>query len=416
MTEKINQTTGGKFMRLTETITLLATELGSKLLPAANNFLDLAFSLIPVIASMGDLFIVIVTTLSKWQSVLVPTGLAIIAVVTAMRLVTLATVAYAKASAIAQAMAGPKGWAMLAIGALAAAAAVAVITSATEGYTASTRPAAAATSMASARMNELAFATERAAAAAKKMNDANQTIAAGMATMQSNVAATIASVNAFNDALAVSGKHGMVLGNENPLTQAFLEQESGFTSAITAAQNQLDILRGSATQTGLALADMLASGVDPAKVDELKKVYADITKQQEIQDNAEYWKTVKENMSAEALAIQESLMTPEQVLAKYADRMAILKGEGLLTGDEVAAAMADKEKDLGINQPKAMEPVRLAGAQQQGSQEAYSTIVNSIRRDSDPQVKATEAQTKTLVKELKPSPTLPFMVMEKITT
>jgi hypothetical protein len=47
-----------------------------------------------------------------------------------------------------------------------------------------------------------------------------------------------------------------------------------------------------------------------------------------------------------------------------------------------------------------VEP-RLAGAMQAGSQEAYSTIVQAMIRQADPNVKATEKQTRELKKVLK---------------
>ena len=52
---------------------------------------------------------------------------------------------------------------------------------------------------------------------------------------------------------------------------------------------------------------------------------------------------------------------------------------------------------------KKIEP-RLAGAMQAGSQEAYSTIVQAMIRQKDPVVKATQDQTKTLVKAIKSQP------------
>jgi len=64
---------------------------------------------------------------------------------------------------------------------------------------------------------------------------------------------------------------------------------------------------------------------------------------------------------------------------------------------------------------KAFEP-RTAGAMQRGSVEAYSTIVQAMMRNGsqDPNVKATEKQTKELVKALKSNPPVKFSLVDDL--
>jgi hypothetical protein len=69
----------------------------------------------------------------------------------------------------------------------------------------------------------------------------------------------------------------------------------------------------------------------------------------------------------------------------------------LLQGDAIKGTLANW---LGTDAADASKPEsQLAGAMQQGSQEAYSTLVqNMLSRTTDPVVKATKEQTKELIK------------------
>ncbi len=118
MTDRLAKTTGGVFTTMRGEISLLAREMGNVLLPAATMALNVMRGMVAAMKATPRLFVY--------------AGVAVVSFVAAIKAATIAFMAYSKAAAVAQALTGPKGWAAVATGVIAATAAVAALSSVQE--------------------------------------------------------------------------------------------------------------------------------------------------------------------------------------------------------------------------------------------------------------------------------------------
>ena len=160
------------------------------------------------------------------------------------------------------------------------------------------------------------------------------------------------------------------------------------------ATDQLAIMRGEATETGLALGKMLELGVDPAKVAKLQEVLdaqAAITAQA---DAAKFWKSKEDELKAQADAIYAANETPAEKLQKEINRVNDLVKNGFL--DQGAAEKYVQGLQPEEQKAKASDP-QFAGAMQRGSAEAFKTILSSMQART-PELIESKKQTKLLEK------------------
>ncbi|MFN9291863.1 MAG: hypothetical protein ACK6EB_27625, partial [Planctomyces sp.] len=112
-------------------------------------------------------------------------------------------------------------------------------------------------------------------------------------------------------------------------------------------------------------------------------------------------KASAEAAKADAEAIKDALKTPEEKLKEQIAKIKALEGTGLLSAEQSAAAQAKATQDASKTASGGMgQESRFAGAAMRGSGEAFSTILRSMGR-KDPNVAATEKQTKDLVAAMK---------------
>ena len=321
MNEEISQTAAGVFATMQSEVYELAIAMGNVLLPTAKG----------VLAAMRG----ITAVLSNMPEGLVAAATAVIAFVAAVKSVTIALAAYAKAQAIAQGLSGPKGWATLAAGVVAAGAAVAVLNAAEEDYIKTTRDShspmntmagdlAGIAKAAGAAGNALGSAESKLLGLRYQVDDARDPMAAikrEMADFRRELEAELA-------------PHWLEAGVGDTWVNALLESKVGLTGMMQELTDEIAVLGGQATETELALARMASAGVDPKRIGELKALIAErdrLAKQQEAKD---YYKQRQEEMSRAAENVRLAIEDIETTFAREQKRLADLVSAGLLTQAE----------------------------------------------------------------------------------
>ena len=390
------------------TVTKLQAKLGADLTDAFNRvkvatdglFRVVATHLAPAVIMVTNAFAKMVAFSQGYGRAMVMVGTALVAAAAAFKIITLAQMAYAKAAAVAAAFTGPAGWKLLAGATIAAAAGVAAVTVATSGLNAELESIQPSAATAITDIDEIAVASTEAEDRIGRLRDI---VRDGFDSMLTPMQTAQDSINRFRQAVEETN----ALGGQT-LIEKFVEHESGFSSMMQNATDQLAIMRGEATETGLALGKMLELGVDPAKVAKLQEVLdaqAAITAQadnaKKAAEAAEFWKSKENELKAQADAIYAANETPAEKLQKEINRVNDLVKNGVL--DQGAA-----EKYIQGLQPeeqKASDP-QFAGAMQRGSSEAFKTILSASRKS--PELTESMKQTKLLQtiakKDQKPLP------------
>jgi len=374
--------------KLGGTVSKLQAKLGAKLTDAFNRVLVAATGLMRVIGEdLAPVIILVANYLSKsiafsrgYGKAIIFIGTAVVTASVAFKALALSQIAYAKAAAIAKAFSGPKGWAILAGAAVAAAAATAVLTSQTKGIVSDLDNAKNKTAAVATAMDGLANSAEDATNKIDAQKEAINNLKTAMAGMQTPAQRMKESVKEFTATL-VAANQGIVWDN-HPLIQAFRESESGFTSLSGSIKNELAIMRGEATETGLKLQEMLDVGIDPAKVSALRDLFNQRDALTSQKENEQYWKNHEQMMKSQADAIYSAIETPADKLLREQARVDNLVKNGVLT-QEAADKFIEKlnsEMDDGTDgtDGASKKPItKFAGAMQRGSSEALTTILKA---------------------------------------
>ena len=374
--------------KLGGTVSKLQAKLGAKLTDAFNRVLVAATGLMRVIGEhLAPVIILVANYLSKsiafsrgYGKAIIFVGTAVITASLAFKALALSQIAYAKAAAIATAFRGPKGWVILAGAAVAAAAATAVLTSQTKGIVSDLDNAKNKTAAVATAMDGLANSAEDATNKIDAQKEAINNLKTAMAGMQTPAQRMKESVKEFTATL-VAANQGIVWDN-HPLIQAFRESESGFTSLSSSIKNELAIMRGEATETGLKLQEMLDVGIDPAKVSALRDLFNQRDALTSQKENEQYWKNHEQMMKSQADAIYSAIETPADKLLREQARVDNLVKNGVLT-QEAADKFIEKlnsEMDDGTDgtDGASKKPItKFAGAMQRGSSEALTTILKA---------------------------------------
>lgn len=372
----------------------------------------LSKALVPLLNTVAKL----VAEYSDFFAAIAVTAAAVGGVVLAMKAVTLATQAYAKAQAVALALSSPKGWIILAAGLAAAAFATAALTSQFESQNAeSERLQQNLADQANAAKNlpkpqqgksDLDARAERLTEFQKSLDAINTQSAEGQAEAMRRKLAQL------SDDFFVLDKN--VRTNLTPeqfaeYKQAAIDAFTGVGEKTKELQQELSILRGETTAQEIEFQRMLSAGASNSQIEALRQMQAERDKllaqqEEEAKRQADITAAAEQSkaaLEAEVNAIKESLKTPEQKLDERLKRINELGKSGQLNVMEVALAQSQIQKERDAlkqqNAPTAInaEP-RFAGAAMRGSGEAFSTILRSMGR-KDPNVAATEKQTKDLV-------------------
>lgn len=343
MTARISKSTIGTWAAIKDETMLLAKGIGDVLLPTVNIVLN-------VVRGLVGLF-------KGWGKAIALTGVAAFTFAAALTTVIAGLVAYAKAAAVAAAFTGPKGWAMLAGSAIAAGAAVAVVSMATSDLkTAATSTNPPLKTMAG-QFDSISTATDIAATDLKAFADASDTVRQSMDEMKSSATKVRDEVQKFQDALAQSGEVGMVLNTGNPLVQAFAAEKSGYVAMLQDINREIAVLSGNATDAGLRIADMMAAGVDPARLKALQDAVAKRDELVQAKENKEYWKNRQQELQAAADEVKASIQTIEERFALERQRHDQLVQAGLIS-------QTDADKSL----RKIRESMAAGGGKSMGSQ------------------------------------------------
>ena len=380
------------------TVTKLQAKLGAELTDAFNRvkvatdglFRVVATHLAPAVIMVTNAFAKMVAFSQGYGRAMVMVGTALVAAAAAFKIITLAQMAYAKAAAVAAAFTGPAGWKLLAGATIAAAAGVAAVTVATSGLNAELESIQPSAATAITDIDEIAVASTEAEDRIGRLRDI---VRDGFDSMLTPMQTAQDSINRFRQAVEETN----ALGGQT-LIEKFVEHESGFSSMMQNATDQLAIMRGEATETGLALGKMLELGVDPAKVAKLQEVLdaqAAITAQadnaKKAAEAAEFWKSKENELKAQADAIYAANETPAEKLQKEINRVNDLVKNGVL--DQGAAEKYIQGLQPEEQKAKASDP-QFAGAMQRGSAEAFKTILSASRKS--PELTESMKQTKLL--------------------
>ena len=372
----------------------------------------------PVLSNVAETMARFVGQNQTLVKLLAAAAVGVAAFAAALKITTLATQAYAKAQAIATALTGPKGWAILAGATIAAGVAVAALTSEfnsanTEMEAAQKNAAATAGAMAGIQATagpkpktEFEARGERLAALQKEFDQISTFSAQGQAEALRN---RLAQLTDDFKTLDLYGETELTEKQFEKYKQGVIENFTGVGQKIVELTNELAILRGETTAQEQEFQRLANMGVGSQQLDQLRAMTAErdrlLTQQAAenklIAEREAADERLKQSaadrvkgMQDEADAIKASLRTPEQVVAEQIKRIQELQKAGLLTAEESAAAIAKTQQD---GQAGAQDTgVKFAGAMQRGSQEAYSAIIQAMGQRDNPQVKAIQAMDKNL--------------------
>jgi len=236
-------------------------------------FRKIALQFGPALIKVVDKIAHGIAGVSRFAKDIVILGGAVIAAAIAMKAVTLATQAYAKAAAIAQALSGPAGWKTLFLGLVAATGATYALNEAFKDTGVSLTAASVAAGSGVDAMAALESSADGASGAISELAALATQFQNSMQSLESPVSAVSRRVAEFREQLEAA-QIG-IIWDRHPLVEAMRQKESGFTTMLSNLQNELKILRGEATETGIKLAQMTEMGVDPAQVEKLRKLFAE---------------------------------------------------------------------------------------------------------------------------------------------
>lgn len=316
----LSRTTAGQFSTLKDGLTAIGTTMGQILLPTAN-------SLIRFVSELVNRF-------AAWGRGIVVVGGALLAAVTAMRAITFATQAYAKAVAVTNALQGPKGLAQLAAGLAAAAAA--------------------------------AFALDRA------FKPVNEELAANV----QNAAAATEELNKLQQAMAAPMPDAAVGGNDA------IKAADSFRDRIRQLRDEVLQLRGVMTDSGIEIMRALEEGMDPRRVEVLAAALnmRDSLQQQKemMQRQAELRQRMIDTGKAQADSIRAAIETPEQAIDRKLMEATRLFEQGFLSAKDLLAF------DKKLNEaPQKQQSERFAGVMEKGSSDALRAILFAGRNNPD---------------------------------
>jgi len=327
MNEEISQTAAGVYATLQSEVYELALAMGNVLLPTAKG----------VLAAMRGITYV----LSNMPKGLVAASTAVIAFVAAVKAVTIALSMYAKAQAIAQGLSGPKGWATLAAGVVAAGAALMVLNAAEEDYIQKTRDSHNPMAGMAGDLSDIAGSAGAAGAAL----DSAKAKLLGLRQQVDDSIDPMASIKRevaeFRRELeAELAPHWLEAGVGDTWVNALLESKAGLTGMMQDLTEEIAILGGQATQTELALARMASAGVDPKRIGELRALIAERDRLAQQQEAKDYYKQREEEMSRAAENVRLAIEDVQTTFAREQQRLAGLVSAGLLTQAEADQFLA----------------------------------------------------------------------------
>jgi tape measure domain-containing protein len=327
MNEEISQTAAGVFATLQSEVYELAIAMGNVLLPTAKG----------VLAAMRG----ITSVLSNMPKGLVAASTAVIAFVAAVKAVTIALSMYAKAQAIAQGLSGPKGWATLAAGVVAAGAALMVLNAAEQDYIQKTRDSHNPMAGMAGDLSDIAGSAGAAGAAL----DSAKAKLLGLRQQVDDSIDPMASIKRevadFRRELeAELAPHWLEAGVGDTWVNALLESKAGLTGMMQDLTEEIAILGGQATQTELALARMASAGVDPKRIGELRALIAERDRLAQQQEAKDYYKQREEEMSRAAENVRLAIEDVQTTFAREQQRLAGLVSAGLLTQAEADQFLA----------------------------------------------------------------------------
>lgn len=317
-----------------------------------------------LLVPMRALAQMVIPFLQQWGQQLAKVGVAILALVGIMRAITLVQKAIAIGQALILALGGPAGWAALATGAALFAGSLVAINSQFGEMQRSMDAAQAkfADLAKSAREMEKwdkAIVGPQAAQDQKKQENYQREFGPAKSIMEQ-----IKEANA-------------AYGGQAPwfVQQGIIEKASGIAGKIADLTGQINILKGVATETDLAIAKMWS--IEGLPIEE-KKRFEQLMREK---DALEQQKKIMEDMTAEAKRIFEGTRTPLEVMEKDVARINELFDKGLIDATTRDRAIDKAQEDFlrksGLNGEK------YAGAAEAGSGAAYSSVLSAMATKND---------------------------------
>ncbi len=322
MTNRLAGSTIGIWMTLKDEVMLLAKDMGKYLLPMVNMVLSAVRQIVSWFAGWGKAIVVTATAAAGFLLV--------------MKAITLATIAYTKAQAMATALTGPKGWAVLALSLAAGAAAYAAIDLSMQDVAASASATHQPIDTMAGSLNGLQSPAMTAAQAVGQVADQANRAADALDRMKSAGQKVKDNTAQFASDLAAGGQHGMILQGD-PLVEAFREQEAGYTQMLDSINAEIERLTGNATEASQQLDAMAAAGVDPQRIEQLRELIAQRDELIKAEEDRKFWDDRKAEMQAAADDVRESIRST--VDAFYLEKKRL---QGLVDAGYLSQADADK--------------------------------------------------------------------------
>lgn len=155
-----------------------------------------------------------------------------------------------------------------------------------------------------------------------------------------------------------------------------------FKKKLTDMTDELAILRGEATKTGVELRKMIEGGLSTTETDQLQALHDQIEAEKELAATAREKSDAEEKLNEQADAVRASVMTPEEKAAEKKAELQALLDAGKIDQETFDRATKTETADTKDD----TTPAGSVGAAAKGSAEAMSSIFAAMRaKDSIPQ-------------------------------
>lgn len=329
--------------------------------------------LAPVMTDVANIVALVASRGSGWVATLVKTAAAVTSVIVVLKAVTIATQAYTRTAAIAQALTGPKGWIALAASLATVAAASYAIDTAFDAANASMQEAIRAAEDQGNAVRKLGELEQKRAERQRHIRRNERDLAESAAELTRMMEQQRTAAERLNDQLnAIEKQREFELkiifggGDESDfidpkkldtLRDRLIDAATGFGTEMQKVRDEIGLLNGTLTDTEIKLRNMREAGLPEAEVAQLTQAYEDLeaarAQAAEKEQRAEARRQRQEQRQQETDALQSRLTQLQEAAKKPAELLADMLKDlrdgvraGMIDRETAAALFRERQEDL----------------------------------------------------------------------
>lgn len=391
----------GVFVGLAQTIAVnlapVIESIATRITDSADQFIRFGRKASAVIIALVNLF-------ERWGSTLVRTIAVLGTVKLAMLSISLAQKAIAVGQALVLSLGGPAGWAVLAAGAGIAVVAIAGVNSEFQKLQQDVGNAIVGNERLGQSFGNLATQIRGVGSNSKAIS------------LKELIEKSIPPAEKLHRELNRIARAGFqdIVKNSPQLRDALIrvfddaiDSATGVFTKMRSVGDEILILQGRATRTGIALNDMFEKGAPRETLERLEKMMGLRDRLKAEADARGVQQQQNAGLQSEAQSIIEATRTPFETFKSSVERLEILRDKGFLDEESFLRAIEKTQKTFdsmtdNLEKPNASGGPRFASAIDVRSKEGFTAIANALAgsRRADP-AKKTEENTKQINDTLK---------------